>query len=82
MTKTRTDRGKRQEKALNEADGQPCPELAELAAAAPELADESDQESESSILAAKRCMSKTMTDRFNDLEASLASTHATLGLGN
>lgn len=82
MTKPKSERGKRQEKASSEADedGQPC---AELAAAAPELAKESALESESSILAAIRSMSKTMNDRFNDLEASLASTQATLAsLGN
>lgn len=81
MTKPKSERGKRQEKASSEADdGQPC---AELAAATPELANESALESESSILAAIRSMSKTMNDRFNDLEASLASTQATLAsLGN
>lgn len=69
---------KQQDKASNEADGQACPELAELPAAAPELVNEFDLEFESCILAVIRCMGKMMNDRFSDLEASLASTQATL----
>lgn len=70
MRQTKAEKGKEQEKAPNEKDGQPMSELAGHAAASPE--DQPDAES-TNILSATRSTSETMTDRFNNREASLVS---------
>ncbi|MEQ2207782.1 hypothetical protein XENOCAPTIV_018562 [Xenoophorus captivus] len=79
MTKPKAEKGKKQEKVPEEADGQHVPELAKQATttSGTELGCEPDVGS-SVILSAISSMNKTRTDRFNDLEASLASTQALL----
>ncbi|XP_013860134.1 uncharacterized protein LOC106515067 [Austrofundulus limnaeus] len=79
MTKPKADKGKKQDKASEETTGQHVLELATQATTATEaeLACEHDTGS-STILAAINNMSKTMNVRFNDLEATLASTQASL----
>lgn len=71
------ERGKKLDKALNESPAQSPSEMAEQAAASSGLSDETDAES-TSILLAIQNMSKTMNDRFDLLEASLASTQVSL----
>ncbi|KAL1256460.1 hypothetical protein QQF64_012005 [Cirrhinus molitorella] len=76
MTKPKTDKGKKMDKVLNETPAQSPSESAEQAAAASGTSYGVDAEPVQN-------MSKTMTDRFDLLEASLASTQATLvSLGN
>lgn len=77
MTKPKTERGKKLDKPLNDPPAQSPPGMAEQAASASESSVESEAES-SSILLAIQNMNKTMTDRFDLLEASLASTQASL----
>ncbi|KAK2905503.1 hypothetical protein Q8A67_007302 [Cirrhinus molitorella] len=82
MTKPKTDKGKKMDKVLNETPAQSPSESAEQAAAASGTSYGVDAEP-ASILLAIQNMSKTMTDRFDLLESSLASTQATLvSLGN
>lgn len=77
MTKPKAERGKKLDKALNESPAQSPSEMTEQAAASSGLSDETDAES-TSILLAIQNMSKTMNDRFDLLEASLASTQVSL----
>lgn len=77
MTKPKAEKGKKLDKALNESPAQSPSEMAEQAAASSGLSGETDAES-TSILPAIQNMSKTMTDRFDLLEASLASTQVPL----
>lgn len=74
MTRLKADKGQKQHKALNETDDQ--------APAASESVTEPDAEP-IIILSAIQRISKMMANQFNCLEASLASTHASLvSLGN
>lgn len=79
MTKPKADKGKKQDKASEETTEQHVLELAKQATtvAGADSACERDAGS-STILAAINNMNKIMKDRFNDLEATLASTQATL----
>ena len=85
MRKSKNDRGKPQDKSPIKTKTQPSLELG--LALAPVMTDyeaskDTDAES-SSILLAIESMNKTMTDRFDTLEATLASTQASLvSLGN
>ncbi len=80
MRKTKIERGK-QDKI--ETTTQSSPKLApERTMTDPVASKDTDAES-SSILLAIESMNKTMTDRFDTLEATLASTQASLvSLGN
>ncbi|CAB1434119.1 unnamed protein product [Pleuronectes platessa] len=86
MRKAKTDRGKLQDKSPIKTKTQPSPELG--LALAPVMTDQvaskdTDAESSSILLVAIESMNKTMTDRFDTLEATLASTQASLvSLGN
>lgn len=72
MTKPKAEKGKKQDKA--HADDQPLPELADLANATASVSgkDEPETGTESNILSAIRCLSKTMTHRLST-SASLVS---------
>lgn len=76
MTKPKAEKGKKLDKALNESPAQSPSETMEQAAASSGSSGETD--AESNILLAIQSMSKTMTDRFDLLEASMASTQASL----
>lgn len=79
MRKSKAERGKQDR---DESATRASPELTSLApttAGAEGLADSGDTEADSSsILLAIQSMNKTMTDRFDALEATLASTQASL----
>lgn len=85
MGKTKTERGKQQDRSPAETRTPASPGLllaSEHAMAGPEASKDAKAES-SSILLAIESMNKTMTDRFDSLEATLASTQASLvSLGN
>ena len=83
MRKSKNDRGKPQDKSPIKTKTQPSLELA-LAPVMTDYEASKDTDAESSsILLAIESMNKTMTDRFDTLEATLASTQASLvSLGN
>lgn len=82
MPKPKADQGKSQNKGPNESEVQFPPEPADHAMADNESSRETDAES-SNILLAIKSMNKTVTERFDTLEATLATTQATLvSLGN
>ncbi|KAK5614351.1 hypothetical protein CRENBAI_001934 [Crenichthys baileyi] len=79
MTNPKADKGKKQDKASEETTGQHVLELAKQASTATEAEPVCEHNTGSStILAAINNMNKSMNDRFNDLEATPASTQASL----
>ncbi|CAK6970423.1 unnamed protein product [Scomber scombrus] len=77
MPKPKTYRRKPLDQGTNETEVQPPSELTEHIMADLEVGKGTDAES-NSILLAIRSMNKTMTDGFDTLEMTLASTQASL----